>query len=213
MNDSDDRSLNPWLSIWTRPRETIQQIVDRDPQEMVLLLAAVTGFSEVLNQASMRGLGDTLEWPMILVVAAIAGPLGGIVGLYLGGFLIRWAGSWIGGVGSPQHIRAALAWSGVPKIWALALWIPEAALFGPELFSSETPRIEADPSLAYALIGFGLVEMVIGIWALVIFLKCLGQVQGFSAWKALGNSLLSVLVVAVPVAIVAVAIAMATSSL
>jgi hypothetical protein len=90
--------------------------------------------------------------------------------------------------------------------WALILWIPEIALFGQETFTSETPGIDADPSKALYLIGFGVVEVTIAIWASVVFLKCIGQLQGFSAWKALGNSLLAGLVIAIPVAILVIAL-------
>lgn len=202
MEGLKNNTLNPWIAVWTKPRETIQQIVDTNPEEFVLLLSVVAGFGEVLNRASMKSLGDNLEWPMIVVIAAIVGPIGGIVGLYIGGALIRWTGSWMGGEASSQNIRAAIAWSSVPMIWALPLWIPELALFGNELFTSETPNLDANPSLAYALIGFGAIDVIIGVWTMVVFLKCLGQVQGFSAWKALGNSILSGLVVVVPIVII-----------
>lgn len=100
--------------------------------------------------------------------------------------------------GESEQVRAAIAWSSVPLIWALLLWIPELVLFGQDLFTSSTPRLDANPLLAVALIGFGLVELTIGIWAIVVFLKCLGQVQGFSAWRALGNALLAFLIFSRP---------------
>ena len=37
--------------------------------------------------------------------------------------------------------------------------------------------------------------MLVGRWSIVVFLKSLGQVQGFSAWKALGNVVLAMLAV------------------
>ena len=92
-----------------------------------------------------------------------------------------------------------MAWSYVPIIWALLLWIPELALFGKDLFSSETPNIEQSP---YIMLGFGLVEITVGIWTIVVFLKSLGQVQTFSAWRALGNSLAAALVLAIPIILI-----------
>jgi hypothetical protein len=83
----------------------------------------------------------------------------------------------------------------------MALWVPELALFGDELFTSHTPRLYSNPLLGLGLLGFGVLEIVVGVWAIVIFLKALGQVQGFSAWKALGNTLLASLVVLVPLAL------------
>ncbi len=206
MDTRDEQTLNPWISMWVEPRETIQQIISSNPTRTVLLLAALSGFGSALDKASIKSMGDTFELPIIFSIAAIAGPIGGILSLYLGGALVRWTGTWIGGVASSQNIRAALAWSSVPLIWALLIWIPELALIGDELFTSETPRMDASDTLLLAFLGLSLIELVIAIWTLVVLLKSLGQVQGFSAWRALGNLLLSVLVIAVPILIIAVGI-------
>lgn len=194
-----EQILNPWISMWTKPRETIRQIVATDPQRMVLLLAAVVGVSNFLDRAAARGMGDRIELPLILAAAVIAGPIFGIVSFYVGGLLLRWTGGWLGGTAGAKNIRAAMAWSNVPVIWAMLLWIPKLSLIGHEAFTSDTPWINTSGSLQLALVGFILAKTVVAIWTLVLFLKCLSQVQGFSAWKALGNLLLSVLVVAVPV--------------
>ncbi|MFC6441423.1 YIP1 family protein [Bowmanella sp. JS7-9] len=195
-------TLNPWFSMWTRPRATIQQIVTSDPFHLVLLLSAVSGFLHALDRASMRDMGDKYDITTIIAIAAISGPIGGIIGLYLGGALLRWVGNWMGGTGSSETIRAAIAWSSVPVIWAGLLWIPAIAMFGDVLFTSDTSSLDGNLGLAVALIVYGLIEIVIGVWAIVVFLKCLGQVQGFSAWMALANSIVAMLVVAVPIVMV-----------
>ena len=213
MDDRSSRTLNPWLSMWTRPRATIQQIVDANPERGVLLLSAVAGIGQALDRASAKNMGDKLDWPMILLFAALLGPVAGILGLYVGGALLRWTGSWMGGQGSSRNIRAAIAWSNVPEIWAMLLWVPSLALFGQELFTSKTPLIDADPVRLAAFLGFAGVELVLAVWALVVFLKSLGQVQGFSAWKALGNALLAALVVIVPLAAIGIAAALVIPAL
>lgn len=206
MESIKKQTINPWVTMWTKPRATIQQIVDTNPERLVLVLAAIAGFSKALDRASMRSMGDKLEWPIIFLIAAIAGPIGGIISLYIGSALIRWTGNWIGGKSTSENIRAAIAWSSVPTIWALVLWIPELVLFGQELFTTETPNIDANVSLALVLFGFAAIEITIGVWAFIVLLKCLGQVQGFSAWKALGNLILSVLVFFVPIVIIVLSI-------
>jgi hypothetical protein len=200
-------ALNPWFSMWTRPRATIAQIVERDASRLVVPLAAIAGFGQALDRASTRSAGDTLDLPTIFLVAAVAGPVGGIITLYLAGVLLRWTGSWLGGKASTEHIRAAIAWSNVPTVWALLLWIPELAIFGGEMFTTETPRLDANVGLAFLLLFLIAVEVAIGLWAFVVFLKSLGQVQGFSAWKALGNGLLALLSIVVPIVLLAVGMA------
>jgi hypothetical protein len=207
MEELDTRVLNPWVSIWIKPRATMQQIVETNPERLVLFITALAGIDQVLNRASTRDLGDRMEWPYIFLIALIFGPIGSLLSLYLGGALIHWTGRWLGGQGTPQTIRAALAWSRVPLVWRSLLWIPELALFRQELFTAETPNIDANPMSALLLMGLGVMEMAIGVWAFIVLLKCLGQVQGFSAWKALANVLLPTLLLLVLIALVAVGIA------
>jgi len=195
--------LNPWTSIWTKPRATIQQIVETDPEKHVLALAAVAGVSSMLDRASIRNAGDEVNLGVILAAALLIGPLGGVIGLYLGAVLLRWTGRWIGGQGSTLNIRAAIAWACVPVVPAVLLWIPELLLAGSDLFTSETPRLDSNPTLALVLLPLLALGFVFGFWGIVLLTKCLGQVQGFSAWKALGNCVLALLVVVVPFVAVA----------
>ncbi len=184
------KPLNPWLSIWVKPRETMRWIVDTDPTRQVVLLAVLGGIAQFLDRAAGRSLGDTLSVSVILIIALFVGSIGGLISLHIGGALLRWTGSWFGGQATSEEVRAAIAWSSVPTIWALLLWIPELMLFEEELFTTATPRIDANPLLLFFLLGFAAVEVVIGIWTIVVFLKCLGEVHRFSAWKALGATII-----------------------
>lgn len=91
-----------------------------------------------------------------------------------------WTGKWLGGRASREAIGMALAWSMVPIAWSLLLWIPELLIFGTELFSHSAPVLP--PAIALPVIqgrrgGAG----VLGVGAAA---QELGQVQGFSAWRA-----------------------------
>ena len=198
--------LNPWFSMWLHPRRTIRQIAATNPDRLVLFLAAVGGIVEALMNASSDSKGDNMSLQAILLTALIAGPLMGIVGLWLGGFLLRWTGGWLGGQADTRSVRTTLAWANVPLIWSLLLWIPALLLFGAELFTKATPTIEASSMLSSLFLGFSTGTTVIGIWSFVVFLHALGEVQGFSAWKALLNTILAMLAVALPL-IAAVGIA------
>lgn len=202
MNSEAQQTLNPWLSIWTRPRATIRQQVERDPEAWVLALVAVAGVGHLLSDASARSYGDRMDLPTLLVMALLVGPLFGILGAYVGGWLLRWSGRLLGGSARPAEIRAAIAWSGVPYVAAMLLWIPELLLFGEELFTEATPRLDAAPELQGLLLVFVAVELTAALWAFVAFLKCLGEVQGFSAWRALLNLLLPGVLVGIAIGLV-----------
>ena len=190
--------MNPWFSMWLHPRRTIRWIVETNPDRLVLLLAAVGGIVEALINASSDSKGENMSLQAILLTSLIGGPLMGVIGLWLGGALLRWTGGWIGGQADSRRIRATLAWANVPLVWSLLLWIPALLLFGAELFAAATPILDASTMLSglYMVFSFGI--GIVSIWAFVVFLHALGEVQGFSAWKALGNSILAGLVVLVP---------------
>lgn len=202
MNTDETPKLNPWTAIWTKPRATIQQIVDTDPTHWVLPLGALAGISSTLDQASIKSLGDQFNLPEILGIAIIGGILVGILMLFISGALLRLTGKWLGGVATQQQIRAAIAWSSVPLVFSMLLWIPQYALVGNELFTTETPILNSNPTLLLATLGFMVLELVLAIWGLVIFLKCLGQVQKLSVWKALANAIITLALVLISIILV-----------
>ena len=200
---------NPFLTIWTRPRATIRGILDQNPTYLVIPLAMAGGVVQALDRATQRNAGDALPLGAILGMALVAGSIGGLIGLYIGGALTGWAGRLLGGRGTGEEVRAALAWAEVPVLATIPIWIIQLALIGKEMFTSETPNLEANPALGLVLMATGVIEIVLGIWALVIMFKCVGEAHGFSAWKALGSMLLLVLIIAVPLFVIALLFFMA----
>lgn len=170
------------------------RIVDTNPQKFVIRLTCIEGFADALDYARIQlRLGDKYDWPIIFAGAAVIGPIAGLIGLYFFAAMISWTGKWIGGKAPSGNIRAAIAWSGVPMIWKLILWIPLLILFGQELFTTQIPGIYAKPFFWLMFLGLRMILITIVIWAFVVFLKCLGQVQGFSIWKVLYNLILTIL--------------------
>jgi hypothetical protein len=185
------QNSNPWFSIWMRPRATMRRILDTDPEYMVFMLGILLGVSDCIGRAYTRNSGDIFTVPAILGLCLVMGPIGGLTLLYGASALLKWTGKLLGGQGSLTHIRAAFAWSSVPLIWGLLLWIPGAALLGEELFTKETPRIDSSVILLIAGACWNGVLLLVFSWSFVVFLKCLAEAQRFSAWRALFNVLLS----------------------
>lgn len=172
----------PWLSIWIRPRGTIRAIVDSDPERYVMILAGLYGISQALDNASRRNLGESLPLIVVLIVAIFLGPIGGLISLYIGAAILRWTGSWLNGTATSKEVRAAIAWSYVPAVVGLFLWIPLLVLYGIEMFTSVTPRMDAGPWFAFLI---GLLTLFLGIWTLFLLVKTLAEVHRFSAWRAI----------------------------
>jgi Yip1 domain len=192
------------FSIWTKPRTTIRSIVDTDPERWVWVLIAVAGAAQSLDRASGRDLGDRLPAVAIVAIALLLAPVGAAFGAFVFSKVLRWTGKRLGGRADEREILASLAWASVPFVAALVLWIPKLAIFGSELFTAEMPRLEQSFGLAMLLLGFGFIDVVLGAWAGLILVKCLAEIQGFSAWRGFANALLAWFVVIVPLAVIAI---------
>jgi hypothetical protein len=177
----------PWLAIWTRPRETIRSIVATDPKSFFYLLALIYGFPTVLQLAQNGSLGETFPiWAIFTGGIAVAAVIGWI-GLSILSGLLFWTGKWIGGKAPYLHVRAAMAWTSVPSIVSCAVWVILGLLFGQQLFMRQFPDTPIVGNVLLFFFFAFIAQFIAGIWGFIMGLKALGEVQGFSAWKALLN--------------------------
>jgi hypothetical protein len=127
-----------------------------------------------------------------------SGSLGGLAVLFVGSLLIAWTGSWLGGNATSAQIRTAMAWSDVPLAAFLGLTLVLIAATGPLPFHELV--VIADQSFGHAvgtmLVGFAAVAL--GVWAFVLLLHGVGEAHGFSAWRALGNVALALVLLMLP---------------
>jgi len=200
-------SIEPFLSIWVRPRATIRRIVDTNPTMHFFALVCLAAFFNSLNQASNRSVGDRMPTWAVLLMAAALSPLA-IPLIYLLARLGRWTGAKLGGVASEKEVRAAVAWSNVPMIeLSLIVWPLGLVLFGDEIFRTAAPSVDASPpALSVALL---LVGVAILMWSSVVGIKCFAEVHRFSAWKAIGAGVMALgvalgLILAVAIVVVIV---------
>jgi hypothetical protein len=194
----DLTSENPFLTIWTRPRATIRGIVDRAPTYAVVPITIATGVLQALSILASTGqVGQRLSVWSILAIAAVVGPIGGMLCLYLGAWLVGVSCRAIGGVANLRNVRAALAWSMVPTLGTIPLWLARLAVFGKKAFAAELPSFDEQFwQRILLLLLLAAAELILDIWSLAILLLTLAEVEGLSVWKSLG-CLLAIFVVIV----------------
>lgn len=201
----DTLTLGHWAyhSMWLHPRQTIRRIVDVDPQYHANLLIALAGIAESLDRASTRNMGDKVPFAVVLGSALIIGPGMALIGAWIYSHLIRIAGNWMGGRGVYYEIKAAVAWSSLPTVLALVLWIPLVMLVGKEMFTEEMPSLTGNISLSITLVGLSIGQLVLGLWAFVLLCNSIAEVQEYrSAWKGLWNMIVAGAIVFVPLFLV-----------
>ncbi len=188
-------TLSPWIQMWVKPRQTIRQIVSVNPSAKIYWLSLVYGFPMVLYLFQGASLAQNTPLPIIFLFALIGGLILGFIGISIGSALIYWTGKWVGGKGSYKQVRAAIAWSNVTNTVNCVLWLLMAFVFGKGLFLADfayTPFVGTERLIVNFIF---IAQFIISIWSLVIFFKALGEVQGFSAWKAILNALLPVFLI------------------
>ena len=182
--------LNPWLSIWVKPRDTIRALVDYNVNHRFLVMCVIYGFLYMLQVSQFLALGQSSSLLMILLFSVVlAIPVGYII-FNVSSFFAFIMGKLIKGKGSFKQIRAATYWSTVPMIISVVFWIYLMVMFGNSLFVPGYEKALVGTALNIN-IGIGLAQLFLGVWGLVIYLKSLGEVQGFSAWMALLNAFLA----------------------
>jgi len=197
-------SVRPFFSLWVEPRQTIREIVDRDPNYGVIGLAMVGGALQRLELAWFRALAHPasvgLLFPIRVVVQVGLGAFFGVIGIYLGAWLIRVFCRLLGGVSSPAEMRAALAWANIPGITAATVSIA-LVLLG--VLSPPEFKHGRIPVMSGSTIELGLINFVLALWGFVVQMKCIGEVNRFSAWRAFAAVLLIAGIVAALILLVA----------
>ena len=113
---------NPWLSIWTKPRETIRAIVEKNPNYRILPLAIIYSLPSLFLAAQKLSLGTTMNgWIIVVLCLALSIPIGWL-GFCVNSFFLLLTGKLLKGQGSFRTIRAAFAWSSVPNVVLFGLF-------------------------------------------------------------------------------------------
>ena len=173
-----ENKLNPWVSIWTKPKETINEIATNYPKKGIFWLAMIAGFQHLIIFVAIYPVTFTKQL-FLLFMALLVSPVIGIIWFYYFGFILYIIGKWLKGSANCAQVRAAYAWSRPPigiylAIVAILLFVfPELRIHKYFIFSS---------SFVVGFIGFAF-----GLWALLLFFQNILQVQKFEPVKAILN--------------------------
>jgi len=200
-------SLNPWSTIWRDPRGTIRQILEVNPKHGLIILAVFGGLGNAFSYASNFGLGATMSTREVLALCLLVGPPSGFLSIYLWSWLLSYSSGFLGGIGTRQELRTAVAWSWAPVVYLLPLWGVKLILFRNELFRTDKPFIEAHQILS-GLVGlFGVVDFLITLVSLFILFNAIAEVNGFSIWRSVGAFAIVMLALFVPALLLMQAVA------
>jgi hypothetical protein len=174
--------MAPWISMWGHPRSTIRMLVQTDPKYGLFALPLIYGLENFLFFANWWSLGLTHSVYSLLLAALMIIPPAALFWLYMGGWFLQMTGRWLGGRASAKQLRLSLAWSKIPSVASIFMWMI---------------LLSAQPDLVFIQDGGGpsslfinLITLILSIWSYLLLIQCLREVQKFSV----GRSILNVLI-------------------
>ncbi|WP_339250360.1 Yip1 family protein [Sporosarcina sp. FSL W8-0480] len=193
--------LNPWTSVWLHPRKTVQYVSEYKTDKFIFLIAALAGLVHFLDLAMSNDLGDALSLGTILLIALIAGPLLGIIGLYVASGLYYMISKMFGGSGTFSETKTAYAVSGIILVIGGLIWIPDLLILGQGNFMS-------DYDFTFGHFGWLFISMIgnltIGVWSLVALIAAISEVHRLSIGKAILVILLPIIILVIIVIFIVV---------
>lgn len=187
---------SPWLTMWVRPRETIRSIVAENPKRSLWILAFVYGLSSLLNGFQSMPIANQVGLNGMLLIALVLAPFWGYAFFAIWGWVIFWTGKLLNGQADFNAVRAAYAWSCVPLVGNIPLWILLTCFYSEFLFFGVQDRIVVPGAVAMLfllLVG----KLVLAIWSIVLYLQALSEVQKYSVFRAILNVILASLIVGI----------------
>lgn len=83
FNDKDANLMNPWLTIWIKPGQTVRYLQDSPSNRLVSwILICISGIDYSLNQFLNKNAGDSNSLSyiiIIIIISLIGGPISGII--------------------------------------------------------------------------------------------------------------------------------------
>lgn len=166
----------------------------------VIAIIALASINGSLNNFTIQNGDHTNIWSSIVGSLVFAVPVAMLV-FYVQVALLHFTGRMLGGKTSFEGIQTAVALSRIPVVWGLLIWAVRIAVYGEQSFKHKATvqtslvnnaitysnPISGPSGEGFLFSALGIISAIIGIWAFIILLNCLSEVQEFSISNALLN--------------------------
>jgi hypothetical protein len=186
-----DLNFNPFKTILTKPKETILQVVNINPNYKLWLLSFIYGFVSILGFSQSVSLGYKLNFYLIIIFCAILATLWGYVAFSVSSFFVYITGRWLKGIANYKSIRAAFAYSNVPMIVNIFIWLVLIFVFQDKIFKDFPTSYILDKFEMIILFTALFIQLIISVYVIVLYINTIAAVQNFSILRAIFNIILS----------------------
>ena len=187
-------------TIWTKPTETLDYILRNCPKKHLNALLFIGGVANAINRSSGKAANTALSANAKLIIAIVVGGFVGILMYNIAAYLMSWTGRWLKGTADKDQFLTITGWSLIPSMGTLLLFVLETFFVQNPMNPIGISGLSSIATVIYFFILF--LHFVLAIWSVVILVKGIQIIQGFSAGKAFFNAILPVLLFLVPILII-----------
>jgi hypothetical protein len=197
--------IRPLHDVWLKPRRVFRELADKPIGATDYLLGAAQGMVSWLFLSREQGAGATSSLGQIFGTAVIVGPIAGIAGLYIMTAIYARLGRRAGGVSTRNQVFHVFAYSSVPLLASLAVWVVTALLAG-EMAFIKTPRADTEPFIDWLLQGQLIIHGLLIAWSYLLQVMGFSEVEGLATGRAFKIWVLGQVLIALALLVLGVAI-------
>lgn len=180
-NAEGAEKLNPWLTVWYRPRATVRSAINHRSLNVLIFLAMMAGITYAFDRAISKNMGDDMATIMVLLFVIVVGAIAGIVSWFIWSVILYYSGKLLNGKGTPREMDTGLAISFIPLAFSGIFCVLDVLFLREKLF--------ADAMLSPFQIGWLLfsafIVFILSLWSFFLMIKAVAEVHRFSSWKGL----------------------------
>ena len=187
--------MNPLLSIWTKPTETINYVLANKTYAYGFFILLLGSISTGIIAFAGTGYLDGLPLLAIVLISILATYVISIPGWFINAALYTWVGKMLGGTGKYKQMALITPIGSIPTIWMLPFNLLVIIIYGKELFALPTSNFGITNMTISLYILSNIILMGLGVYSTVVMSKGIGIVHNYSAWRGFGTIMLIVLFV------------------
>lgn len=178
--------MNPFLTIWTKPNETLRYIIEEKTHVFGILVTAIASLSSSVFLFADIGIMESFSLTVILLLSIVLSVVFSVLFYFINGGIYLLIGKILGGQGRYKEVCLAAASGSLPSLAMLPISMLAVALYGKDLYREPVDMFAITNMSPGFYLFYTLVMLGLSIYGIVILSKGLGYAHQFSALRGFG---------------------------
>lgn len=188
--------------MWSHPKQVVRTIIHSKPNYGLFSLATLYALQSLFSYANWWSIGLSHQFYTILTLGVLLSPIFGLIIAHFSSAILYLAARAFRGTAPFSHVRVALVWSWIPFSLNLLMWLILIFLSPNHVFVLDATGVSS--------VFINLISLIANIWAFVLLVQGLSEVEQFSAKRSIAVIVCSWIVMFILVVIIAMLIRFAS---